>query len=151
MGSDVCVECTNCDAGESYLLGVGMNYFDTYELLPRLPYYPNGRVRQSYSPRYVAYIQYGARKKVMDILDYHHVHSQDVAHRLYACPKCNTLHGRFYVRLEYDDCAVYEFNFRCGKCRTPLVEASEDAIESYACKKCGKQSLVRGAGMPLWD
>jgi len=101
-------------------------------------------------PNVISCVQGGARKKVVDIMQNHNVLDGEFEHRLYACPKCNTLHGRFYVRLEYDDGNVYEIPFRCGECRTLLVDADEDAVESYACKECGKQSLVRGAEM-LWD
>ena len=130
MGSGVSVECTSCGAGESFMLGVGMMYHSL--------------------PNVISCVQGGARKKVEDILENHNVLDGDFEHRLYACPKCNTLHGRFYVHLEYDDGIVYETHFRCGKCRTPLVAANENVLESYACKECGKQSLVRGSEM-LWD
>jgi len=130
MGHGICVECTTCDAGESFLLGVGMMYHSL--------------------PNVISCVQGGARKKVVDIMQNHNVLDGEFEHRLYACPKCNTLHGRFYVRLEYDYRDVYEIPFRCEKCRTLLEDADEDDIQNYACKECDKQSLVRGAEM-LWD
>jgi len=130
MGHGVCVECKNCGGGEEFIFGVGMAYHSL--------------------PNVISCVQGGARKKVEDIMQNHNVLDGEFEHRLYACPKCNTLHGRFYVRLEYDDGIVYEIPFRCGQCRTLLVDANEDDVESYTCKECGKQTLVRGAEM-LWD
>lgn len=93
-----------------------------------------------------------ARNKAMDIMENHNVMGAEFEHRLYACPKCNTLHERFYVHLEYDDGEVFEVAFRCGTCRTPLEVVDEDVmeLEGYACKLCGKLELVREAEM-LWD
>jgi len=131
MGSGFTALCTNCDFGEQYLLGVGMQYHSLINVITS--------------------VQGGARKKVLNIMKNHHVFDCQYEHRLYACPKCNTLHGRFYVHLEYDDGKIYEPAFRCGQCRTLLTFADEDHLEKYACKYCGKQSLIRDTEEMMWD
>jgi len=130
MGSGFATLCTNCDSGEQFLLGVGMQYHSLINV--------------------ISSVQGGARKKVVEIMENHDVHDCQFEHCLYACPDCNTLHGRFYVHLEYDDGKVYEQAFRCGRCRTLLVVADEFHLEKYACKFCGQHSLVRGTEM-MWD
>jgi len=132
MGHGLCVECKNCDYGESFMLGVGMQYESLMNL--------------------ISCLKGVTRNKVVDILENHNVMDGEFEHRLYACPNCNTLHERFYVHLDYDDGKVFEVAFRCGKCRTPLEVVDENvlALERYACKSCGKRELERGVEM-LWD
>jgi formylmethanofuran dehydrogenase subunit E len=60
--------------------------------------------------------------------------------RLMACSECDTLHERFYVRVERDDARFYETVFRCGTCRTLLIEPSK-AIADHRCSGCGEYSL----------
>jgi len=130
MGSGFATLCTNCGFEEEFLLGIGMRYHSLINVISDV----NGRVS----------------KKVLDIMENQDVHDCQFEHRLYACPDCNTLHGRFYVHLEYDDGKVYEQAFRCGRCRTLLVIADEFHLEKYACKSCGRQSLVQGDEV-MWD
>ncbi|TLS78286.1 hypothetical protein FE236_00560 [Mariprofundus erugo] len=131
MGSGFSTHCANCHAGEQFLLGVGMQYHSLLNV--------------------VSNIQGGARKKVLEIMERHNVQDGEFEHRLYACPECNTLHGRFYVHLKYDDGQVYEIPFRCGHCRTPLVPANEDELDRYTCKECGQHTLEHGSPVKMWD
>ena len=101
-------------------------------------------------PNVISCVQGGAQKKVVDIMQNHNVMDAEFEHRLYECPSCQTLHGRFYFFIEYDKGEIYTPAFRCGRCRTPLIPADESKLEKYACKGCGKHTLVRGAEM-LWD
>lgn len=130
MGHGFCVNCYNCDEGECFTLGVGMMYSSLLNV--------------------ISCIKGGAQKKVVDIMQNHDVMDAEFEHRLYACPSCQTLHERFYFFIEYDEGETYTPAFRCGKCRTPLIPADESKLEKYACKECGKHTLVRGAEM-LWD
>jgi len=85
-------------------------------------------------------------------------------HRLYACPKCNTLSRRFYAKFNHGDGETYETKFACHKCRRELVgpigpvnkygfsqEPSEEEISRYNCIKCGRKTLVKGQEMICWD
>ena len=63
--------------------------------------------------------------KLQDIVSNHSVTEADYEHRVLACPACNTLHERFYVRVAYDEDKIFETSFRCGKCRTRLVKLNK--------------------------
>jgi len=70
---------------------------------------------------------------------------------LFVCLKCDTLHSRFYIKIERDFSTVYETRFRCGKCRSSLIEVGDDLdITKYRCKHCGKQTLEQYMGL-MWD
>ena len=90
-----------------------------------------------------------ARKLLNEITNDHIVNKSDYEHLLLTCPRCNTLHSRFWVRVEYDDDKVFETSFRCGKCKNELVRATLP-IEKYNCNHCGKQALEESVGI-LWD
>lgn len=129
MGSSIDTECKNCGDRESYLLGVGMDYADFSDVM--------------------SLIKGNTRKKLKDIVENYQNYGADYSHTLYACPKCNTLHNRFWVSVKYGKNKVYETSFRCGKCRTHLVKAKQP-INSYTCKKCGRRELEKAPGI-LWD
>ncbi len=86
-----------------------------------------------------------ARRTLQEIVDNHQIVSSQYGHRIFACPRCDTLHQRFYVRVDYDESKqyhtqCYETMFRCGKCRTPLTERDKP-IHGYRCAECGSYAL----------
>lgn len=129
MGSSIDTVCKHCGEYESYILGVGIEYANLDAVIPITTGY--------------------VRRTLKEIIGNNAIVDADYEHVLYACEKCNTLHSRFWVRVEYDEDKVFETSFRCGKCRSGLVRAKQP-IESYACKKCGRQELKEAPGI-LWD
>lgn len=121
--------CRNCGEQFSFTLGVGMMYWSLDAVIP----FTRGK----------------ARRTLQDIADHHQVVDANYSHRMLACPKCDTLHERFYVRVDYDVDKHYETVFRCGKCRTLLVEPAKP-ISGYRCSSCGSYSLDDGS-MGCWD
>ena len=77
---------------------------------------------------------------------------KEFENRLYSCPKCNTLHKRFYIRMTDGTTRLFETRFYCGKCRGSLIQVKEDDMDvnMYNCKQCGQQALRRGRDI-LWD
>lgn len=120
-------------------MGVGMLYFDLRHV--------------------INCIHYRSRKTVVEILDNHSVHSIEFEHRLFECPRCDTLHSRFHVRIVYDEGQIYETHFKCRRCRSQLRPAERTgeafleyarAVDSYSCRKCGEKALETN-GVVLWD
>jgi len=120
MGDGFGTLCTHCQAQEEFLTGVGMNYYSL--------------------ERFIPFLRGNARKTLCNIIEQHTIHAYAGEHKLYVCTKCNTLHNRFYLTVEYDKGKVFETSYKCSECRTPLILASEP-IESHACRKCGKKAL----------
>ena len=90
-----------------------------------------------------------ARRIVKEILANLDPHDADYGHRLLACPTCETLHNRYYLKVSWGDGKEYETLFHCGTCRTPFVEVNKP-ISEYRCRKCGSYALEEG-GVMLWD
>ena len=130
MGYGMSVICRNCGNEETYLLGIGMRYFSLEAVLDTVV--PRKR-----------------RDHIREILKTCELPITEYEHKLYTCPKCNTLHGRFYIDISDKGIPLYESQFRCGKCRTKLVDAEGDVIR-YNCARCGEKSLQLGAEM-MWD
>lgn len=126
MGGSIETYCRQCGESEEFTTGVGFMYSSLEEVIP----FTNGN-------------------KLQDIVSNHTVTNADYEHRVLACPNCNTLHERFYVRVIYDEGNVFETAFRCGKCRAGLVELDKP-VEEYSCGKCGSRSLEEFPGM-CWD
>jgi hypothetical protein len=111
------------------MLGVGMSYSSLEEVMQ--------------------FTRGNARDALREITTNHTINDADYEYVLFACPDCNTLHERFWVRVEYDGDKVFETSFRCGKCRKGLVRAVRP-IETYNCCNCGRQELEESPGK-LWD
>ena len=90
-----------------------------------------------------------ARQTIADILSAQEIHNAEYEHALFSCPSCNTLHSRFYVKVEYGDHEVFETKFRCGQCREALVKADQ-SIDHYNCKACGSKALEQEYEI-MWD
>ena len=129
MGEFVMTRCRDCQEQSNFLLGVGMMDWSLEAVIPRT----KGSVRL----------------KLQDIVATHQITDCDYKHRMLACPRCDTLHNRFYVRVEYGEGRLYETVFRCGKCRRLLIEPHKP-ISDYRCSNCGSYSLDDGA-MGNWD
>ena len=94
----------------------------------------------------VRYTRGNARRTLQDIVENHRVDSAEYGPRLLACPRCDTLHERFYVRVDYDEGKLYqgklfETEFRCGRCQTPLIDPQKP-ITRYRCSECGDYALM---------
>lgn len=120
MGQSISTHCRNCNETENFTSGIGFMY--------------------SSLEKVIRFTSGNTRTKLQDIVSNHTVTEADYEHRMLACPSCNTLHERFYVRVAYDEGDVIETSFRCGKCRAGLVEMTKHVGE-YSCGKCGGQSL----------
>ena len=129
MGQSITTYCRNCDETEEFATGVGFMYSSLENV--------------------IRFTSSTTRTKLQDIVSNHTVINSDYEHRVLACPNCNTLHERFYVRVIYDEGEVFETIFRCGKCRAGLVEMNK-LVGKYSCSKCGNQSLEEFPGI-MWD
>jgi DNA-directed RNA polymerase subunit RPC12/RpoP len=131
MGSDITIKCSNCQSVESFMLGEGFMYSSLKNVLNL--------------------VHHKRRRRISEILNNHDVLDTEYEHRLYRCPECNRLYGRFYVKIFYDGDRVYETNFQCATCRTPLEHVqNEMETASYPCAFCGQKSLSVIEGL-LWD
>jgi len=129
MGQSIETHCKHCGDTKQFTTGVGF----MYSSLTNVIRFTSGNIRT----------------KLQDIVTNHTITEADYEHRILSCPDCNTLHGRFYVRVGYDIDKVFETKFRCGKCRTSLTELDKP-VEAYSCGKCGDQSLEEFPGI-CWD
>jgi DNA-directed RNA polymerase subunit RPC12/RpoP len=133
MGKFIETRCHDCERQFTLKLGVGMMYWPLEAVIR----HTRGNVR----------------RRLQEIVENFDVVSSQYGHRLFACPACDTLHGRFYVRVDYENrkfrSETFETEFLCGKCRTPLIEPTKP-VSAYRCSECGSYGLenrsVRG-----WD
>jgi hypothetical protein len=71
---------------------------------------------------------------VLDILQNNKVTKSEYYHGLFRCLSCNQFHGRFYVKIEYDDNKIYETKLNCKKCKTELEPVEdEENVKNYPC------------------
>ena len=129
MGQSIDTHCQNCGESQQFTTGVGF----MYSSLDQVIRFTSGNIKT----------------KLQDIVSNHTISNSEYEHRVLVCPSCNTLHGRFYVRVDYDTGKVFETSFKCGKCRTGLVEMNK-SIGEYRCEKCGDKSLEEIPGI-CWD
>jgi len=129
MGYGIKIECASCDYEGTFMLGVGMMYSSLENVISQV------------SPH--------RREVVLDILKNHNVAGTRCEHKLYICPRCDTLGERFEYFIFYDDGQVYEPYFRCSECRRKLVPV-EEPISSLRCSKCGEVTLTSHE-TALWD
>ena len=128
MSDFIRTRCRRCDRQIRLKLRAGMSYLPLEDVL--------------------RYARGNARRTLQDIVANHRVVSAEHSHRLFACTRCDTLHKRFYVRVDYDAGKMYggevfETTFRCGKCRTPLAEPGKP-LNEYRCSQCGHYALDDG-------
>lgn len=131
MGQGLTIKCKSCGTQENYFLGVGMMYF------------PLENVLDSVIPK-------RRREKVREVLRLAGEDSSEYSHELYACPKCETLHCRFYLKISKDEKILFETKFRCGKCRNALIAVSNEDVSRYRCSDCGKKTISSFVGL-MWD
>ena len=130
MGYGMTVICKNCGNEETYMLGIGMMYSSLNAVLDLV-------------------VPKKKRDHIREILESCELPETEYEYKLYACPECNTLHERFYISICERGNTVYESKFRCGKCRSKLIEAKKD-VSQYNCAHCGAKSLRREAEI-MWD
>lgn len=131
MGQGITVKCRSCDAEENYMLGVGMLYF------------PLENVLDSAVPK-------RQREKVRRALKIAGQEGAEYSHKLFACPRCETLTTRFYIKIARGEEILFETKFRCGKCRQALVPVPDDDVSHYLCPACGKRTLESYISL-MWD
>lgn len=129
MGQGIIVECTICDYQDSFTLGVGMMYYSLENVIGQFSPYQ--------------------RKKVLSMLHDGDVFGSDFEHKLFVCPKCNMLAGRFDFIIFYNGGQIYKPVFRCPECRSKLIPLKEP-IEKTPCPACGNISLKKNDFL-LWD
>lgn len=107
-------------------------------------------------------------KKTVDFIkellrDKNAVIADNYGHKIYRCPECDQLYGRFFIHQDYNS-GSYETEYKCSKCKTALELIGEDIsdeddwktkrirIEKYPCPKCGKKCLSEDSKANiLWD
>ena len=127
------IECNNCGYGNSICLGIGMMY--------------------SSLERVISLVSPKRREQVLTILHRQDVHDVRYEHKIFICPRCNMLTGRFDFSIAYNDGQVYKPYFRCPECRTKLIaleEPIDEHIRKIPCPECGKKSLTYLVEI-LWD
>jgi DNA-directed RNA polymerase subunit RPC12/RpoP len=130
MGSGMMVKCSSCGREEEFMLGVGMLYSSLEAVLDRA-------------------VHWRRRSAIREILDTYSPVETDYGHRLYACPKCETLHERFYVSIRKDETCLYDSQFKCSRCKSALVPTDKDA-SAFRCRKCHQRTLT-AEGHVMWD
>ena len=125
MADPIRTRCRRCDKQTRLKLGAGMSYLPLEEV--------------------VHYTRGNTRRALQEIVANHRIVSAEHSHRLFACTRCDTLHQRFYVRVDYEGGKmfggeVFETTFRCGKCRAPLAEPDKP-LKEYRCSQCGHYAL----------
>ena len=129
MGGSIDTHCQHCGDTQQFTTGIGFMY--------------------SSLEKVVRFTNTNIRTKLQDIVSNHSVTDAEYEHRVLACPKCDTLHERFYFKVTYDEGEVFETKFRCGKCRAGLMELNKP-VNEYSCRKCGSRSLEEFPGI-CWD
>lgn len=130
MGHGLVTNCTNCNDEQNFFLNVGM-------CSPSIGHIIDNS-------------HYRTRDKILDFLDKGEERSFDFSNKLFVCARCQVPHTRFWAKIERDDGDVFETQFKCPKCRSLMMEASEEEITNYRCRKCGKRSL-EVVGEIMWD
>jgi len=95
MGYGMSVICQNCGNQEDYMLGIGMSM-----------------VYSSLDAILVMEVPLKLSKRIREILNTCELPISEYEHRLYACPKCNTLHRQFYINIRDKGVVFYESQFR---------------------------------------
>jgi DNA-directed RNA polymerase subunit M/transcription elongation factor TFIIS len=131
MGYGLTVKCESCGAEEMFSLGVGMLYFPLENVLDSVVPARN-------------------REKIRRLLEAAGPQSAQYSHTLFACPKCETLQTRFYMKISQGDKTLYETRFRCGRCRHYLVMTDEKDVTKYRCSACGQKQLTSNVTL-CWD
>ena len=75
-------------------------------------------------------------------------------YRLCECPKCSTLHSRFYYELILDNKDVFSKQYKCPDCQTTLVFIENNFkldLSKYKCPNCGEHTLDNSGITTLWD
>ncbi|MBF0383451.1 MAG: hypothetical protein HQL69_20720 [Magnetococcales bacterium] len=132
MGMGFDAQCLTCEATEKICLGIGFQHSSLEAALPSVR---------------------GKAKRRLETLINEHPHhflfKSEYEHALFGCNNCNTLHERFYVKVEYGDGEYFETKFKCGICRKRLIKTYQP-IDHYTCKKCGNKTLKQGMRF-AWD
>lgn len=135
MGEAYMTICNSCGPQEHFHVGIGMQYYSLENVIDVIP-----RKTRDY---------------IQKIIDGNEILNSKFYHGLYECPTCNTVFGRFYVKLKCADGQRFETKFRCPKCRGKLTEidcshSAPLSKEDYTCKECGRKTLLSGSPV-LWD
>lgn len=88
----------------------------------------------------LTHIQGKTRKQVRSILKKHTLNHTEYGFALYTCPKCQTLHNPFTIKIEYDDIMLFQPFYKCQQCNSTLIKATEP-VTSYCCNHCGQKQL----------
>jgi hypothetical protein len=141
MGGGFSTICSSCGDDQAYYLGQGFRYSSPFEMMDLF----NGKAKQNFEK----------------IVLYEEISSSTCINELYACQRCNTLHNRLYVKVEYGEGEVFETKFRCSECRQSINKTEnshndyllikEKIYEHYNCRKCGSKTLKQGLELPCWD
>lgn len=131
MGSGIIVHCESCEYEREFYLGLGMMYSSLENVIDCLDHW--------------------RRAEVLEILQNHKVEKREYEHKLYGCANCAGLYERFYVKIDYDSGKVYETDFKCGKCKSGLVEIEDiSEVSNRPCPRCNQKNL-RVEESILWD
>ncbi|MBF0383452.1 MAG: hypothetical protein HQL69_20725 [Magnetococcales bacterium] len=124
MGIGTAIHCHTCGYTEEFHVRIGHMHTSLEEVMPRMPA--------------------KAKRILTEVINNQGCTELEHDNNLFGCQRCNTLHIRFYVRVEYDNGDVVETKHWCSKCKKRLV-LSDRPINLYNCKKCGSQTLEMGS------
>ena len=132
MGDGITIACRQCGYEDVCFLGVGMLY-ESIDAVLGFAVEPHNR------------------KTIRKALAAHTPDEIDYSHNLYACPKCETIHKRFYVAMRRHGKLVYESSFKCGTCRAALIAIEPEDAGKYRCSRCGEKALEFIDDGMCWD
>ena len=131
MGEGITVRCESCSYKREFYLGLGMMYSSLENVIDCVDHW--------------------RRAEVLKILQNYQVEKRSYEHKLYGCTNCAGLYARFYVKIDYDGGEVYETDFKCGKCKSGLVEVEDvNTVSDRPCPRCNQKTLRVDENI-LWD
>ena len=138
VGAGISTTCGKCGCEREYLLGIGMRYRDSLDVLDLVP----RRMRE----------------EVREDLEWKGWLGKEFRHEIMKCLECDRRYGRFWfliVAPERDE--PVEPGYVCGHCRATLVVEEDpgdlhidESIVHWRCTRCGETGLRIGL-MGCWD
>ena len=123
MGTGYTYQCKKCLKTGSLTIGAGMLWYDFENVKSAL--------------------HWQFRRQLEEFEKVNGSSSKDYSLNLYTCPKCKTIHSKFWVRATSQDGKIFETIFKCPKCKRKLEEVDEEEFDNanYACQNCGQFEL----------
>ncbi len=135
MGEGYGISCTHCGHKKDYFIGRGFSSPTNIKEL----------IKTNKNQRENDFMQYLMEHRSAELVNI-------VGYRLYECPKCNTLHSKYHIEINYNYNETYIKHHFCGRCKSYLVPLKGDInITQYRCKKCNNKTLNELYQLIMWD